>query len=377
LLSAEQVPISIDGSAADWAGATVAHTDPAGDGGGSGIDLRRLWLSDDERSLFVRFETTAEIDLSENNALRIYLDTDANGATGLAVNGIGAELEWRFGERVGFFRIGGTTVTVDHAAVVFRAGPTVTGSDFEMSFGLDAIPDGVHPLFPGPMLRLVVRENGGDQLPGPGTLVTYTLGQGELPREAAVPLERQSPGDVRLLTYNVGNDGLWSPAKQDGFRRQLVAAGPDIICFQEIYAHSGAETRALIASWLPPGAGGAWHWAANADCKTISRHPIIQSWPIGANLAALIDTSEPLGTGLLVINAHLPCCENEAQRQAEIDAILAFLRDARSGGGGVSVPRGTAILISGDLNLVGFAQQLESLALISRPTGTAPACTPC
>ena len=72
---------------------------------GINVDMfGRIWIADDERFLFVRIELGDEIDLAENNDLQIYLDTDANADTGLPIGGIGAELEWRFGDREGFFR---------------------------------------------------------------------------------------------------------------------------------------------------------------------------------------------------------------------------------------------------------------------------------
>jgi endonuclease/exonuclease/phosphatase family metal-dependent hydrolase len=210
-------------------------------------------------------------------------------------------------------------------------------------------------------VRVVVRDQGGDQLPATGQILTYVMDMSPLGPEEAVALERECAGDLRLATYNVHDDGLWDPGVQEGFRRQLVAAAPDIVSFQEVFGHSPAQTRALMMAWLPPEPGGDWHAAGNDDCKTASRHPILQSWAIDGNLAVLIDTSPVLGAALLLIHAHLPCCDNDARRQEEIDAILAFLRDALQPGGPVTVAPGTAVVITGDLNLVGLAQQLESL----------------
>ena len=59
--------ITIDGTYDDWTGVSAAYTAPIGDGGVSGVDFWHLSLTDDDRFLFLRFETTAEIDLNENN----------------------------------------------------------------------------------------------------------------------------------------------------------------------------------------------------------------------------------------------------------------------------------------------------------------------
>jgi endonuclease/exonuclease/phosphatase family metal-dependent hydrolase len=353
--TAEQAPITIDGVLGDWADVAVAYTDAAGDG--SGADFGRLWIADDDRFLFLRLEVGQELDLSENNSLRIYLDTDDNASTGTAVAGIGAELEWRFGDRQGFFVAGGGT-TVFQEDIRFRAGPTVTATEFEMAFGRDMVPDGQNPLFPGPVVRIVVRdEAGGDQLPGSGDLVTYTMDVGSLPPEFPIALARQQPDDLRLATFNVLTDSPWDGGEAPRFERLVAAADPDIICFQEIYDHSASQTAALVGSWL----SGTWNAAANTDCKTVTRWPILASWPVGNELATLIDAQATLGGELLVVNAHLPCCSADGARQDAVDKIMAFVRDARTPGGQLDLDPDTPIVITGDLNLVGFARQLETL----------------
>jgi endonuclease/exonuclease/phosphatase family metal-dependent hydrolase len=353
--TATQFAVTIDGVFADWADVAVAYTDASGDG--SGADFGRIWIADDDRFLFLRLEVGAELDLSENNSLRIYLDTDNNAGTGMPVAGIGAELEWRFGDRQGSFIAGGST-TVFHEDIRFRAGPTVTATEFEMAFGRDMMPDGQNALFPGPVVRIVVRDQaGGDQLPGSGDLVTYTMDVGSLPAEPPIALARQQPGDLRLATFNVLTDSPWDGGEAPRFERLVAAADPDIICFQEIYDHSASQTAALVGSWL----GGAWSGVANTDCKTVTRRPILDSWPVGNELATLIDAGATLGSELLVINAHLPCCDNDGGRQDAADEIMAFVRDARTPGGQLDLDSDTPIVITGDLNLVGFARQLETL----------------
>ena len=85
---AEQVAVLIDGTYEDWNSVSPAYTDAGGDGGVNGVDFGRMWLADDNRFLFVRIELGTEMDISENNSLILYLDTDSNSSTGLAVGGI-------------------------------------------------------------------------------------------------------------------------------------------------------------------------------------------------------------------------------------------------------------------------------------------------
>lgn len=356
-IEAGTLAATMDGLFDDWSSTSPVWTDPAGDG--STVDFRRLWLADDPRFLFVRIEVTNQIQLDESNSLVVYLDTDNNAGTGLAIGGIGAELEWKLGTRQGkFYR--GANPNVFQDDLRFRGFATVSDTEFEMCFGRDTRPDGTNPLFFGPTIKVVWKDTagGGDQLPNAGNLVTYTMDQGDPVTTTKIPFNKERETDLRVATQNAHNDGLYDGTLQPKFRRLYQATQPQIINVQEVYNHTATETRDLIVSWL----GGTWFAADVNDCQTISRYPIDGIWPIDGNLAVLLDTSAALGKKTLIINCHLPCCTDESGRQQEVDHILEFLRDAMYEPGGVlDVPGGTAILAVGDMNFVGLAQSLESL----------------
>ena len=48
-----------------------------------------LAVADDDHNLFLKIEASSSFDLSENNNLRLYLDTDLNASTGESIGGIG------------------------------------------------------------------------------------------------------------------------------------------------------------------------------------------------------------------------------------------------------------------------------------------------
>lgn len=358
---ADPLAIVVDGVHEDWGGSDPAWVDPTGDGAPGGIDFSTLYAADDDRFLFVRIDLGRETLLNEGNGLVLYLDTDANSQTGFAVGGIGAELEWRFGQRNGYFRYGGQATPVEHPEIRFRAMPTVTSREYELAIGRDTRPDGSHPLFLGPVTRILFVDSGGDRLPNGGQFLEYAFDEGTLPADESLAIGREAPGDVRVVNWNVLQDGPWQAQKGPKFDRILSAIAPDVLNFQEIYDHTPQETAALVESWLPSGAGEAWYAAGNQDCKTISRFPVLATWALDGNLGVLLDASARLGHDLLIVNAHLPCCSNNTQRQAEIDRILSFLKDARTPGGAVDVPEGTPYYITGDLNLVTLARHLNSL----------------
>ena len=92
--------IILDEDFSDWP-ETPLYEDPAGDGNIFGSDIRDFYISHDDQYIFLRIEFGSELILQDNNSIKIYLDTDNNPTTGISKNGIGAELEWSFGERRG------------------------------------------------------------------------------------------------------------------------------------------------------------------------------------------------------------------------------------------------------------------------------------
>lgn len=361
---AEQAAIAIDGDFSDWSGIATAAIDPAGDDGPSGIDFGALRIADDDRFLFLQVALGPETQLDELNDLVLYLDTDASAATGFPVAGIGAELEWRLGDRVGTFDPAGAGApsTVFHEMIGFSSAPTVSGAVHELAIDRTTLPDGAQPLFLGATVRIVIRDEdgAGDRIPDGSGGVVYTLGVGAPVTTAPVPLGRADPDDLRLVTWNVLQDGPWVPGEASRFGRVLAAIEPDIVCFQEIYNHTAAQAASFVATWVPA-PGSVWQGVGASDCKIVSRFPVLGSFAVDGNLVAHIDATARMGTPVLVVSAHLPCCANDAGRQEEIDRLLGFLREAMLPGGALTVAPGTPILVGGDMNLVGLAAPLESL----------------
>ena len=363
--SGDSAPIFLDGFFADWTGA-VEHLDPAGDNGASGIDFRDVDLANDGDYLFVRFELTVPVGLQEANNLELYLDTDMNAGTGFVVGGIGAELRWQFGARTGRFYRLGSNVAIFQDDIRLRELPSVTSPEFEIAIGRDVRPDGVNLLFTGNSMRVVIHDVGtnGDYAPNIGTTLTYSFDSTPVTPPAPIPLGRVNSTDVRLVTWNTRDlegTGGFNPAATPSADRIFSALDPEIVCFQELYNITTAQAIALFESMLPSGAGEAWYAAEVNDCVVVSRFPIVSQWAIDLNLAVLLDADAALGHDILLVDAHLPCCTNNAGRQAEADHIMQFFRDAMSAGGTVTVPSGTLFMLAGDMNLVGFAQQLVTL----------------
>ncbi len=355
--------IFIDGDFSDWQNLIPIYTDPIGDQVSGDIDFGQLWIANDERFLFLRIEVGAEINLQNDNDLILFLDTDNNPTTGTQIHGIGAELEWNFGDRTGIFVSGVDSFSISHRHIDLVTAPTVTSTQFEIAIDRYVEPVYPIPLFPEDTLKIMFADlTGGDLLPDSGISITYTFDDTSLPPLPSITLRRYDTDHLRLLTYNVSFSGLFDPSRVQCFDRILNAIKPDIIGFQEIYGYSAEETASLIESMLPSTGQQQWYSSrVDPDIITISRYLICSTYPIDGNGAFLIDLRPMYDTDLLLIVAHLPCCENNTERQLEIDAIMAFMRDAKAPGGILDLEPGTPIIIMGDMNLVGYRQQLETL----------------
>jgi exonuclease III len=360
--------IIVDGRFSDWDRIAPAYSDAAGDQTSGDIDFGRLWTASDKAYIFLSLETGAEINLQGANRITLYVDTDRNTRTGKAIHGIGAELEWTFGARSGYLKEGFLRRRVYHHDIGIVCAPTVTSERFEIAIAKSAGTRSYRGRFQPPAWRVVIVDGaGGDRIPDSGEIVITDFDRHPIEQLVPIALNKHNPADLRLLTYNVQWDGLFDPAKQTAFRRILRVIRPDIIGFQEIFAHDAHQTASFIRSALPfiPLKGfGRWYSSKpdpESDIVLISRFPILETYPIGMNGAFLLDLSPWHETDLLVIVAHPPCCGNNVGRQWEIDAVMAFIRNAKEKGGMLDLEEDTPIVVMGDMNLVGASQQLRTL----------------
>jgi len=350
-----------DGDFREWTSAALAHSDPAGDAGDSGIDFGRIYLANDAERLYVRFETGTEIKLQEYNDIVLYVDSDNDPATGRSVRGIGADLAWRFGAREGtvYHADGAPAGVTAWAALDFRQEPTVSGHDFELAFKRSVTVSRVS-LFDGPELLLLFRDeydDPGDVAPDTGA-IEYKFDSTALPADSRVTIERDDAAHLRVLSHNVLRNGWFDDTRAQAFDRLYQAAAPDIFSFQEFGGVSSKEVERKVQSLF----GNAWHSAQVADNVVVSKFPIVSRHAIGANLGVFIDLPDDLyATDLYLIDAHLPCCGDDFGRQFEIDVLLEWIRDLQTPGGAETLPKRTPIVVTGDMNLVGFRQQLDSL----------------
>ncbi len=353
--------IMLDEDYTDWESISPLYEDNTGDG--NGIDFQTLKVTSYDGVLFFYMEVGSEINLQDNNSITLYLDTDNNPSTGLQVKGIGAELEYTFGARSGKFWNGTSSYSITHADIGFVSIPTVTSSVFELMIDTTSVIAG-KKLFTGSQIKIALVDNtsGGDEIPNEDGGLSYSFAVTEAQIEIQYSIEKLSSEWVRIISYNSERDNLFDPNLKDSYSRIFKALNPTIIGFQEIYDHTAAQTAALIEEFLPSSEGEQWYSAKQgSDIIVVSRFPVDQSFYIEGNGAFLINLQEKFGKDLLLVNAHTPCCANNDGRQKEIDAFMAFIRDAKEEGGVLTLEDKTPIVIVGDMNMVGYKQQQTTL----------------
>lgn len=347
LLSAQSLPIEMDGEFDDWEQSTLLYSIDQTVPSPSGIHVRRVWAANDDRFLFFKIEVDRAITLQEANPLALLMDTDNNASNGW-------ELSWAFGNRQGSFQTDSTSHPIQFQNIQLRTAPTVTSSMFEIAIGRDALPDGATSLFESDTMTFQFQGDGHST-----TTIQYTFDPELVPAPDPIPLERIDESDVRVLAFNAWSDKLFDTQFTEEYRRILNALDPDIIAFQEIWDHDAAQTAQRVESLLPSEDGSQWH-AVKLDRGnvTVSKHPILNSWHILDDYrltASLIDLPESYTTDLMLINIHLRCCSGgETHRWTEVAGIANFVADA-------PIPEGTPIVLAGDFNLVGNSGQLAAI----------------
>ncbi len=361
--SGQSLPIALDGKFADWQNA-ASLADPSNDG--AGINFLELQVSNDERYLYLRLRVENEFRLNAFNAMSILLDTDNDAGTGDPFNGIGADLRIFTGDLQAKFIVAGNASWHNLNDIGYISQPTVSANEFEIAIERLIKPDGVHAAIPGNALKIVISDSGGDRMPNSGQTFTYEMDDTPVPAYEPIPLEKQSPEHLRLMTWNTLSDGMLENSRKEHFQRVLAAVQPDVVTFNECWDMTAGQAATFMNVAVPLANSASWKAARLFDGNiTVSRFPIAQNWEIDPGvrlLASLINLPDDIyPKDLLVINGHLKCCEADGIRQAETDAFVKFMLDAKSPGGVIDLPENTPFILSGDLNLVGDRQPLTTL----------------
>ena len=347
-------PIVIDGLFDDWQEVPVTITDPEGDYNYD--DWAELKITNDDDFIFFKISLHSEETLLQNwNNFYLYIDADRDSLTGHPFRGMGAELAWHFGYRTGQYFEQDGIIDLWQNDITLRQAPTVTSTEFEIAIARGSFvlsdPDSIAVIFSS-------FYDTGDYMPDSWEGVVYQLDTTVVGPAAPILLEKTG---TRLVTYNTLYTGILEPDRQPKFQRIIQALDPDIIALQE---HSEwNEIGDIISSWFPE---DTWYQGYTfRDLVVLSKYPIINQANLISSertMCALLQTDDPINPYLLILNSHFSCCDNDDDRQEQVDELVQVLREWRlNDNGPFDLPEGTPMFHVGDFNFVGYREQIETV----------------
>ncbi|WP_175455613.1 T9SS type A sorting domain-containing protein [Winogradskyella thalassocola] len=360
----QSTEITIDGLFDDWDTSLTTYIDT--NESISGIDLLELQVTNDEEFLYIKIKTNIEFDLTDNlvsQQLRLFIDTDNDLNTGYQIQeGYGSEVGIIFKDLYAHYNVTPYS-EIDFTSLKLRAAPTVTSNEFEIAIGRHQIPDGINPLFTASTIKILLKNDANfDKLPNEGNTFSYTFDDTPITPYTPIDINKSNPSDIRLLAYNTLNIGLDDNNRVDNFEQIIKSIAPDVAGLTECWDTSASHVKSLFDAWLPLETANGWYAEKLGGLITVSRWEISQQWnSLTRQFPVLIDLPSSYATDLLFTNAHLHCCAADDLRQDEADQYAAFILDAKSPGGIITLEENTPFMYSGDLNLVGYSHQLTTL----------------
>lgn len=349
---------AVDGLFDDWNAEDFSILD---EDGSSGLDITKVWVSNDNENLYIRIDTDREFDIQDAENISIYIDADNNATTGFSANGIGSEITYYFGNRQGFLNTPNDFLQTNHATLGMIALPTVTSSSFEIVFKRNPTSN-IGDIVMANTIRLSI-ENGftGDMVPNDLEGFEYTM-QEKASFDAPFSFAKEESGQTRIMSYNILRDGFEDASQKSNLEAVIAAMRPDIIAIQENYDTPLSLISDFLNTTLPNASGKPWEFAKEGpDVVVFTRGQVVAHDEIDGNgVFYLLD--EAGANPLVVYNVHLPCCDNDIDRQSEIDRIMSVVRDkADAPEVSFPYPENAPFIITGDFNLVGSSQNYTSL----------------
>ena len=352
-----QNSIKIDGFFEDWDLNTSTYIDDSFDS--EGIELLEFSACHDDEYLYINIKLDTEIDLTEDylnpSKLMINIDSDNNPSTGYFTNNIGSEFGINFFDKLIFddtsFPLVDTLSLYDLNIIPL---PTYTSNEFEIAID--------RSLFSETIAISIKETISNDKMPDNGEIFNYSFDEFCYEETAQfVDFEKTDSLYLRLFNYNVLSNGLKNNNRIDEHRRIFESVDADIITYQECGNTTYNDvlnflnTSQIYYPYIYPD--------LNSGNLTISKYPSLQSWQVSNKInAELIDLPDSIySTNILILNGHPPCCGNNLGRQENFDAFIQFIIDAKTPGGIIDLETNTPISFSGDMNLVGYAEQYYTI----------------
>ncbi len=344
--------IAIDGLFSDWdeVATKIEEIDNF-----PGLDILSLSVTNDDKNLYIKIETKDAFDLQDDEFISVFIDADNNANTGFFANGLGSEIAYYFGNKNSYINYPNSTFNGNHSDLGLVALPTVTSNIFEFAIKRSLT------TFQGTMTMdntisiAVDNGNGGDDIPNQLGGMEYAMQS--LPTfESEYNLSKSNPSFSRIMSWNIFFDAFLDTEREAEAKAIITSLNPDIIVFQELYDTPLSDIADFLNGSLPNEDGSSWQYKkAGSDVAVFTRDYLEAFESIDGNGVFLLYDADD--NPMIIYNLHLPCCDNDVSRQQEIDHILSVLRDKNTG---FIYEDDTPIVITGDFNMVGLAQNIAS-----------------
>ena len=228
ILSVSQNNIKIDGFFDDWNANLNTYIDDSTDS--QGVELLDFSICNDNEYLYIKIRCGSEIDLTEQfyNPAEVFIniDSDNNASTGFSTNNIGSEYGINFFDKFIFDDTDPNLVdTLSLYDLDVIPLPTYSSDEFEIAINRSLFAD---------TISISIKESlGNDKMPDNGAIFTYIFDNCSSLTTTAVDFSKNDPNNLRLMTYNVWNNGLIDPNRTDEHRGIFASANADIITYQE------------------------------------------------------------------------------------------------------------------------------------------------
>lgn len=338
--------IFLDESFDDWQQVTWTIEDK---GDVADLDIEELAITNDESFIYLKLEFNQEILLQTGNQIQ------------LIIKGENYEINYTFGERVGSLIISGSSVELQHEDIGMILSPTVTSREFEIQLSR-TIQTFFGSININNEFEIAIRSNsrGNDKVPDSG-FIQYVIDSNLSLETAPYQIDRDQNADFRLCSYNIFSDGIFDNVRRDGLTAMFKTINADIYMIQESYDFDGGQVLARLDNTLGV-LDNTKNWYAEKegrDLVIISAYPIKDSYSVDGAGIFILDVD---GQDVFLCNVHLSCCDKDDEREDQIDELLNFIRDSKDDLiGGYHLTENTPIIIAGDMNFVGNANQVEAI----------------
>ena len=386
--------VAIDGSFDDWQ-RVEQGIDDSGDVSDSELDIGGVWIQHEPEFVHIMISLNREVNMQRlDGSLKMLIDGDGKADTGDERHNMrGVDVEIHFTPKnsrdpaVPGMGVGLESTTyspaasdkeaqLSHSDLGFFFAPTYAAKRIECRIKRSSSLPNTPPLFRGDKVsfKLVLLNTDGS-LVDETDVLSHGLTSAKID-EIAKPIDSlplKIAGSTRLVSWNVLYGNMLK--RPDIAGRILNALDPDVLFLQEMTDQDSADSiRSFLNSKLSR-TGNSWNVLFGAGggplrCAIASRLPIesidsvaLIPYPDRPNrqvriVGGVVQTG---GRRILLSSVHLKCCgrigsrEDEA-RLEEVTLINQAIRAASS------ADRFDAVVIGGDLNLVGGYAPIKSLA---------------